>query len=170
MPVAYAHHPVVVKGFTDRVVIGYGSKVIAEHPRCWEKEQAIFNPIHYLPLLQRKPHSLDYALPLQDLGLPGGFDVLRRRLEQEPDRGIREYIRVLQLLEKYSLDELTKAIEKALTVRTHSRDAIAQFLTPAEPWEQTTFRLDGREHLRRVKIETSDITAYRQLLPSGGAA
>ncbi len=97
VPVPYAHHPVVVKGFTDRVVIGYGPKVIAEHPRCWEKEKAIFNPIHYLPLLQRKPHSLDYALPLQNLGLPGCFDVLRRRLEQEPDRGIREYIRVLLL-------------------------------------------------------------------------
>ena len=170
VPVEYAYHPVVVKGYADRVVVGYGSKTIAEHPRCWEKEQAVFNPIHYLPLLKRKPGSLDYALPLQDLGLPGCFEVLRRRLEQEPDQGVREYIRVLQLLETSSLDEVTQAVEKGLTVRAHTRDAIAQFLSPAEPWEQTTFRLDGREHLRRVKIETGDITAYRELLPSGGAA
>ena len=170
VPIEYAHHSVVVKGFADRVVIVYGSKVIAEHRRCWEKEKAVFNPIHYLPLLKRKPHSLDYALPLQDLDLPGCFDVLRRRLESEPERGIYEYIRVLQLLETHSMANLTKAIEKALTMRTHSRDAVAQFLVPCESWQQTTFRLDGREHLRRVKIETSDLTAYRELLGSGGAA
>ena len=88
VPIEYAYHSVVVKGFADRVMIAYGSKVIAEHPRCWEKGKAIFNPIHYLPLLKRKPHSLDYALPLQNLGLPGCFDVLRRRLESEDDRRI----------------------------------------------------------------------------------
>jgi hypothetical protein len=170
VPVLYAHHPVIVKGYSDRVVIGYGPKIIAEHPRCWQRQQTIFDPIHYLPLLQHKPHSLDHARPWQDLDLPGGFEVLRRRLETEPDRGTREYIRVLQLLETHSLADLTAAIEKALTVRTYTRDAIVQFLTPTEPWTQTTFRLDGREHLRRVRIETSDIAAYRQLLPSGGAA
>jgi transposase len=170
VPIEYAHHPVIVKGFADRVVMGYGSKVIAEHSRCWEKEKAIFNPVHYLPLLKRKPHSLDYALPLQNLGLPGCFDVLRRRLESEPERGIYEYIRVLQLLETHSMELLAKAIEKTLTMRTHSRDAVAQFLMPTESWQQTTFRLDGREHLRRVKIETCDMTAYGELLGSGGAA
>jgi transposase len=170
VPVEYAHHPVVVKGFTDQVVVSYGPRVIAEHPRSWEKQKAIFNPIHYLPLLQKKPHSLDHALPLQELGLPGGFDVLRRRLEQEPALGVREYIRVLQLLEKYPLDEVTKAVEKGLNVRAHTRDAIAQFLVPPEPWGQTTFRLDGREHLRRVKIQTGSIRAYRELLSPGGAA
>ena len=113
---------------------------------------------------------MDYALPLQDLGLPGCFDVLRRRLEAEPARGIREYIQVLLLLERHSLEDLTKAVEKALTIRAHTRDAIAQFLTPPDPWRQTTFRLDGREHLRRVKIDANDIAAYRQLLAEGGVA
>jgi transposase len=170
VPVQYAHHPVLVKGYSDRVVIGYGSKVIAEHRRCWQKQQAVFDPIHYLPLLKKKPHSLDHALPLQDLGLAGCFDVLRRRLEQEPDRGIREYIRVLLLLEHHSPEDLARAVEKALTLRVHSRDAIAQFLTPPEPWRQTTFRLEGREHLRRVKIDANHIAAYRQLLDRGGVA
>lgn len=170
VPVQYAHHPVTVKGYHDRVVIAYGPKVIAEHDRCGQKEKAVFNPIHYLALLKRKPHSLDYALPLQDLGLPGCFDVLRRRLEAQSDDGIREYIRVLLLLEQHGVRDVTKAVEKALTMRIHHRDAIAQFLTPPDPWRQTTFRLDGREHLRRVKIEANDLGAYRELLAEGGVA
>jgi transposase len=170
VPAHYAHHPVTVKGYHDRVVITYGPKVIAEHPRCWQKEKAVFNPIHYIALLKRKPHSLDHALPLQDMGLAGCFDVLRRRLEAQPDYGIREYIKVLLLLEQHDLRDVTKAVEKALTMRVHTRDAIAQFLIPPDPWRQTTFRLDGREHLRQVKIDANTITVYRELLAEGGAA
>lgn len=170
VPVEYAHHPVVVKGYVDRVRVSCGRKAIAEHPRCWDREQQIFDPSHYLRLLEHKPGSLDHARPLEGWQLPECFGVLRRRLEAERDDGTREYIRVLRLLEKHSLRELTAAVTKGLQMRAHIRDAIAQFLLPAEPWQQTTFRLDGREHLRGMKVATGEIAAYRQLLTSGGVA
>ena len=169
VPVEYAHHPVVVKGYVDRVVIGCRQKVIAEHVRCWENQRQIFEPTHYLGLLERKPGSLDWALPLAQWKLPECFGVLRRRLEAEREDGTREYIRVLRLLEKHPLAALTVAVERGLMMRAHSRDAIAQFLIPTEPWEQTTFRLDGREHLRQVQVAANDVRAYQGLL-AGGAA
>jgi len=52
-------------------------------------------------------------------------------------------------------------------MRAHCRDAMAQFLVPTEPWEQTIFRLDGREHLRQVKVAASDVRAYQDLLVGG---
>ena len=169
VPIEYAHHPVVIKGYVDLVRICCGLKTIAEHRRCWEKEKQIFDPRHYLRLVERKPGSLDHARPLETLNLPECFEVLRRRLEAEKDLGVREYIRVLLLLEKHSLKELTMAVKKGLRMRAHSRDAIAQFLFPAEPWEQTTFRLEGREHLRAVKVANTDIQAYGHLLAGAGA-
>jgi hypothetical protein len=103
--------------------------------------------------------------------LPACFAVLRRRLEAERDgEGTREYIRVLRLLEKHSLARLTAAVEQGLRVRAHSRDAIAQFLLPREDWRATTFSLDGREHLRRVVVRATEVSAYRDLLPIGGAS
>jgi transposase len=169
VPVEYAHQPVVVKGYVDRVVIGCRQKVIAQHVRCWDNQRQIFEPTHYLGLLERKPGSLDWALPLAQWNLPGDFEVLRRRLESEREDGTREYIRVLRLLEKHPLSALTVAVERGLMMRAHSRDAIAQFLIPTEPWEQTTFRLDGREHLRQVQVAANDVRAYQGLL-TGGAA
>ena len=38
VPVRYAHHPVVVKGYTDRVEIFYQDELIARHDRSWKKE------------------------------------------------------------------------------------------------------------------------------------
>ena len=48
------------------------------------------------------------------------------------------------------------------------RDAIAQFLIPQEEWRQTTFRLDGREQLRQVKVTQTDVAGYSKLLVFGG--
>ena len=168
VPVAYAHHPVVVRGYMGRVEVGCHRQVIAVHPRCWERERQIFDPLHYLPLLERKAGGLDHARPLEGWALPTCFDTLRRRLEVEREDGTREYIRVLRLLEKHPMEALTRAVEKGLRMRAHSRDAIAQFLVPPEPWEQTTFRLEGREHLRHVKVAEADVGAYRTLLARVG--
>jgi transposase len=171
VPVAYAHHEILVKGYVDRVVLCHQDKGVAEHRRSWGKEGTFFDPRHYLPLLERKPGSLDYARPLAGLDLPECFDTLRRRLqgqEEKQGEGIREFIRVLRLLEDYPLARLRIAVEKALRVQAHSRDAVLQFLTPRFSWRTTTFLLDGRQHLRLVKIAQPDLSAYGTLLSKGG--
>jgi hypothetical protein len=67
------------------------------------------------------------------------------------------------------LPTVTQAVKQGLRVNALTRDAIAQFLIPQEDWRQTTFRLDGREHLRHVRVEQTDISQYGSLLAVGGA-
>jgi len=170
VPVRYAHHTVVVRGYVDRVVLCHKGEMVAEHRRRWGREGVSFDPVHYLALLERKPGALDHARPLDGWALPGCFEVLRRRLEAERDgEGTREFIRVLRLLEKHPPDRLAAAVEHGLRVRAHTRDAIAQFLLPREDWRATTFSLDGREHLRRVVVRDTEVSVYRAMLPIGGA-
>ena len=91
------------------------------------------------------------------------------RLEQERgDAGTREYIEVLQLLEGHSLAQLQVAVERGLCCNALIRDAIAQFLIPQEDWGQTTFALDGREHLRHVQVAETELSGYAGLLAAGG--
>ena len=169
VPVEYAHHPIVARGYVDQVKLCYQQKTVAVHPRCWDREQSIYNPLHYLPLLQRKAGSLEHARPLADWNLPTCFSTLLNRLEAERPDGRREFIGVLRLLERYSQGQLAVAVEKALRLRTHSRDAIGQYLPAAPPWVRTTFKLDGREHLRHVTVAQSDPKVYQSLLVSAGA-
>jgi len=172
VPVHCAHHLIVVKGFMQRVELCRKGEVVATHPRLWEKEQVRFEPLHYLALLERKPGALDHARPLEGWPLPECFALLRRRLEFELEggQGTREYIRVLRLLEKHAVTQLARAVDKGLAVRAHTRDAIAQFLLPCEEWRATTFRLEGREHLRQVKVAGPNLSAYRSLLVEAGAS
>ncbi len=170
VPVSYAHHEILVKGYVERVVLCYQDKVVAEHRRSWGREGTFFDYRHYLPLLERKPGSLDYARPLAGLDLPECFDTLRRRLQGQEEKegaGIREFIRVLRLLEDYPMVRVRIAVEKALQIHAHSRDAVLQFLVPRFSWRNTTFLLDGRKHLRLVKAAQPDLSAYGHLLSKG---
>ena len=85
VPVAYAHHEVQVRGYVDKVVIGCGAEVVARHRRSYEKADMVFDPMHFLPLLEQKVGALDQAAPLQGWALPGAFATLRRLLEARMD-------------------------------------------------------------------------------------
>ena len=69
------------RGYVDEVVIGCRGKIVARHPRCWEREGVVFDPLHYLPLIDQKITALDQAAPLQDWDLPEEFATLRRLME-----------------------------------------------------------------------------------------
>src|SRR5450631_1318514 len=69
VPVAYGHRQVLVKAFVWEVVISAASEVIARHARSYDREEMIFNPLHYLALLEQKTNALDQAAPLQGLQL-----------------------------------------------------------------------------------------------------
>jgi transposase len=165
VPVRWAHHPIVVKGYWPEVVLFAQGQEVARHPRIWAQEQVHFEPLHYLAVLERKPGALDHARPLAGWTLPECFGVLRRRLENEREGdGTREYIRVLRLLEQHALGELKAAVDQALNVGAITRDAIAQFLFPREEWRFTVFSLDGHPHLRTVHIAPPEIQSYQELL------
>ncbi len=53
-PVAYAHQDVWIRAYVHEVVIGCGGEVIARHPRCWDHDELVFDPIHHLPLIKHK--------------------------------------------------------------------------------------------------------------------
>jgi len=99
VPVAYAYREVVVKAYVDRIVICHKDGMIACHERSYEKNDFVFDPVHYLPLLERKPGALDGARPFTSWILPDCFETLRRFLEAgNGTAGKREYVLILQLL------------------------------------------------------------------------
>ena len=166
VPVSCAHHPVTIKASTADVFVYNMDKEIARHQRCWDKQQQIFDPTHYLQLLERKPGSLDYARPLANWNLPECFTILRRKLEAQREDGTREYIRVLLLLRDYSLEHLAIAIRNSLHWESPTADAIKQMLIPAERPELKTFNLAGHQHLTWVDVKTTDPQSYGRLCQS----
>lgn len=81
--VAYAHRQLTIVATVDEVRLIYEDRLVAKHPRYWERERTFFEPVHYLALLERKPGGFDFARPLADRQFPECFYLLRRRLESD---------------------------------------------------------------------------------------
>lgn len=165
VPVAYAHRKLIVVATVEEVRLVYEDRLVATHRRCWDREKTFFEPIHYLALLERKPGGIDYAKPLENWRLPECFALLRRRLESaDPQRGTRSFIRVLRLLEKCALPQLTEAVEYALDIDVIDADSIRTIVEHRSDEPAKLFRLDGRPHLAHVRVETTDVSSYQALL------
>ena len=96
-----------------------------EHPHSYERDDFVYDPIHYLPLPEPKTGALAQAAPLQVWELPEVFDTLRRLLESRMGRrGKREFVQVLRLLETFRLEEVHTAVKNALELGAISFDAV----------------------------------------------
>lgn len=165
VPVKHAHRPITVVATVDEVRLIDGDRLIARHARSWKKHQDLFDPVHYLPLLEKKPGGFDYARPLENWMLPECFLDLRRLVEAEPEGlGTREFIRVLLLLEGFTLEELQTAVEYALDIGVHDADSIRMILEHRREEPIALFSLDGRPQLKLVHVQQTEVSVYQTLL------
>jgi transposase len=165
VPVAYAHRQVLVKAFVWEVVISCASEIIARHQRSYQREEMIFDPLHYLALLEQKTRALDQAAPLAGWELPEEFGKLRRLLEARLEKGgRREYVQVLRLLETFSLDEVHAAVRAALRLGAISFDGVKHLLLCAIEQRPPKLDLENYPHLPAARVAVTKATDYQVLL------
>ncbi|MFQ5875216.1 MAG: IS21 family transposase [Dehalococcoidia bacterium] len=84
VPVEHAYHSLFLRAFVHKVEITDGTRLIATHARCYEREQDILDVLHYLPLLRERPGALDHAKAFKTWTRPAVLDryleALRERL------------------------------------------------------------------------------------------
>jgi len=165
VPVEYGHRQVLVKAFVWDVVISCSSEVIARHPRSYGREEMIFNPLHYLELLEQKCNALDQAAPLEGWQLPEEFVELRRQMEARMGkRGRREYVQVLRLLETFSLAEVTVGVRQALRLPAIAFDAVKHLVLCAIERRPPRLDLENYPHLPIAEVALTRAADYQVLL------
>ncbi len=82
----------------------------------------------------------------------------------DPQHGTRAYIKVLRLLEKFSLPQLTAAVEYALDIDVIDAASIRTIAEHRADEPVKLFALDGRPQLAQVRVETTDVSSYQALL------
>jgi transposase len=165
VPTQYGHRQVWVKGYVHQVAIACGSEVIARHERSYERETVVFDPMHYLALLEQKTRALDQAAPLAGWQLPECFRQLRRLLEARLRKhGSREYVQVLRLMETFALEEVAHAVEDALLLGTISFDAVRHLLLCRIERRPPRLDMDNYPHLPMAQVRTTQAADYMTLL------
>jgi len=170
VPTTHGHRSIVVKGFVHKVVLVAGSEEIARHPRSYERGAFVFDPLHYLALIEQKPGALDQAAPLQGWHLPDPFNHLRRLLEARMgNRGKREFIQVLRLMEVLDCDLVASAVEQAIKLGALSFDAIKQIAVARIEHRPPRLDLERYPHLPRANVAVTRAADYGALTQARAA-
>src|SRR5690349_3828527 len=168
VPVAYGHREILVRGTVEEVVIAYGATEIARHRRSYEHADVLLEPLHYLPLLERKIGALDQAAPLAGWDLPEPFLALRRLLEARLGKaGRRERVQVLRLLEVFRPEEVAAGVEEALRLGAIGFDAVKHLVLCRVERRPPRLDLEVYPYLPRARVATTSARAYLELLGEG---
>jgi transposase len=165
VPTAYGHREVLIRGYVGEVVISCGADIIARHARSYEREDFVFDPLHYLALLEQKIGALDQAAPLVGWDLPEEFAMFRRLLEARMGkRGKREFVQVLRLLETFRRDDVVAGIREAMARGTIGFDAVKHLVLCRIERRPPRLDLTIYPYLPRATVAITSARTYMDLL------
>ena len=165
VPTSFGHRDCVVRGFVHEVVIACGTEVIARHRRSYEREDFVFDPLHYLALIGQKINALDQAAPLANWQLPEEFAILRRLLEARMGgQGKREFVQVLRLMETFTVDKVAAAVRDAIQRGAIGFDAIKHLVLCRIERRPPRLDMSIYPYLPRARVATTSARDYMGLL------
>lgn len=129
---SYAHHTASLRAYATRLEVTISGKVISEHKRHFGKEKTIYNPWHYVPLLERKPGALRNGAPFIEWELPVSLQQVREHLMKRKG-GDRDYVKVLSAIQTFGLEAVGVACALALESQAISIDYILNVLNRLRP-------------------------------------
>jgi len=159
--------------FTVEIYRSGDTTPIATHRRCYDRQQEIIDPFHYLPLIRQRPGAIDHAKPLRRWreAWPPVYDELLAHLRQKwPDgRGAREFVNILYLHREHSQVEMAQAIAVALTHHCAHLDGVQLWLTQLKRPESgfVSLNLSHQPRLNGVGEQPVAAGAYDTLLGGG---
>ena len=162
LPCEHAGKAVSVRVYAERVVIAVDGRAVAEHERCFGKGAYILEPLHYLPLLERKPGALRNGRPFINWNLPEPIKKVWDILRSKPDWD-SQMSRLLLTIPSYGIEALAVACETALEEGLVSEGVILNYLTRLSE-EPSPKEASVPEKLKLVEEPRSNCERYDDLL------
>jgi transposase len=161
-PCEYAGKGVSIRIYANKVVLAVDGKAIGEHERSFDKGRFILEPLHYLPLLERKPGALRNGRPFLNWELPAPIRQVWEYLKRYTDWD-RQMSELLLTIPRYGLEALSVACALALEEKAVSQSTIMNYLTRLTE-DAGAAEVSIPEKLRLKEAPRSDCALYNQLL------
>jgi hypothetical protein len=162
VPAEYASSRVTLKATPDRVCIYHHDKLIARHPRSYDRRQDIEDPDHPKALLAHRRNAREQRLLIQFLSLSSQAQAYYQGLEQRRLNPRHHLRKIVALAEIYGADAVDRAIQDGIAFAAYSCEYIANILemrTRQLP-EPGALHLSRRQDLLDIEIAAADLSAY----------
>ncbi len=119
--------PVEIRAYADRLECWQDGHVVGRHERVFGRNNTVYDPLHYLPVLARKPGALRNGAPFKGWELPVAIRRVQRKLERQPG-GDRQMVEILAAVLSDGLDAVEAACAEALSHSVHSAGVVLNIL------------------------------------------
>mgnify|MGYP002634860758 CR=1 FL=1 len=171
VPTDHAHEALWIYVYADRIDVANKSEVIATHARCWDREQDILDPLHYLGLLAQKPRAFSQAKPIREwqqqwpMIFQAYWAAMKDHLSED---STPIFIKILQLCLEFDQTIVAEGLRQALDCHCYSLDGVRALVrrvaTPSAPEP-----LDVTHHPEwQIQSAVPDVQQFNQLLQTGG--
>jgi transposase len=171
VPAEYASTALTLKSYPDHLCVYHQDKLIARHPRRYDRHQDIEDPDHPRALLQQRRKAHEQKLLMRLLALTPKAEAFYRELQQRR-LNVNEHIRkIVALSEIYGIDKTARAITDALEFQAFSCEYIANLLeqrTRLMP-EPSALHLTRRGDLLDLELPEPDLTLYGGVAAGSGS-
>lgn len=157
---------VEVRAYANRVVMVMNDTTVGIHKRHLGRDKVIYDPWHYLAVLEQKPGALRNGAPFKRWDLPVAMQEVRALLEARPD-GDRQFVAILAAVKRYGLDDVTAACGRALADKTVSGDLILALLSRQHDEPQPAPVQLSQQLPLLAMIPVVDCNRYDRLLRGG---
>jgi transposase len=170
VPHIYAGRQLVLRAYPFKIEILSLESIIATHPRCFGREQDVFDPMHYITLLEQRPGAFEHAIPVRQWRKkwPASYERLLRSLqENKPEgHGVREFISILKLHQSHPSGMIERAVDAAVSSGMMGLDGVMyqlQRLTMSAP-QIASLDLSKLPQLANVGCQPVNLNIYDQLV------
>lgn len=170
VPTDRAYPNLLLKAYPLEVRILRGAEVLAVHPRSYEQNTDVIDPLHYLPLLEQRPGAFEHAKPLRRWRKqwPPVYEQLLEQLRRKwpKGRGIREFVQILALHKSHPDEVVRAAVTEALRYGAVHTDGVKlclrQHAQPNAPVRPLSF--EEEPAWAQVGSEAPSLHTYNELL------
>jgi transposase len=162
VPHLYASQKLTLKLYPDQVLLFHNEKLIATHPRSYDRRQKIRNPDHIKELETQRKRARDQTVLLAFLALSPNAQAYARKLEEKRLNSRHHIQKIVALSEVYGADKVDRALQDALQFEAYGCEYIANILEQrARPTVQPgALHLTRRQDLMDLELPPADLTPY----------
>jgi transposase len=162
VPYLYASQRLTLKILPDQLFLFHNEKLVATHPRRYDRGRRISNPDHIRELQTQRQQARNQTLLLAFLNLCPEAESYCRKLQEKRLNAQHHIQKIVALSEIYGPDKTARAIQDALRFEAIGCEYIANILAQRENPGTTpgALHLTRRQDLLDLEIAAPDLTPY----------
>ena len=162
VPAAYAGAALTLKLYPDHLCLYHQDKLIARHPRRYDRHQDVEDPDHPRALLQQRRRASDQKLILRLLSLTPRAEAFYQGLGERRLNVLHHVRKIVALSEIYGQEMTARAIQDALEFGAFSCEYIANLLEQRQRLlpEPGALHLTRRQDLLDLELPEPNLGLY----------